>query len=666
MGDPLTWIRAVHFAATLTLAGALIFGAVVAAPALRGADGHAGCVAVWSRLLRIAWTGWALAVVSGAAWLVLLAARMSDGPPTEAFSGGPWATVLLHTTFGHAWLVRLAFAALLAVALGWISSKRVDRSRWAIAAVLAVVFAAALVHSGHAAATAGWLGSFHRAADGLHLVAASAWLGGLLPLAVLLAAAGRDEIAPAVARAVTLRFSTLGVISVATLLATGTVNGWLLAGSVPALIGTDYGRLLVIKVALFLVMVAIAAVNRLRLTPRLMLAKEDDEVAAGRKALHALVRNSAIETTFGLAILVLVGALGTAPPGAHVQPLWPLALRYSDAAFDDPELRGKLVTALWAIGGGVLLGAGLILGGVLARRLSWLPLPRPRAWLIAAGSGIAIACVAYFAPTLRLATVEAYPTSFHVSPTGYSASSIVQGASLFATHCASCHGRQGRGDGPAGRFFRVKPSDLAADHVYAHSDGDLFWWITHGIREVMPPFGAVLADEARWNVIDFVRANADATRLRQAHGKVTDIAYRMPDFSAACPDGSTLWRDDLRGRIAHLVIAGRGSAARVAELATHDRDVVTIAIPIDDVATAAACRTDDAALAKALATLHAGTPAQSEGIEALVDASGALRALWSPGGKPDWRDDEVLQREIAAIRSNPVASRTTGSHLHGH
>jgi hypothetical protein len=140
----------------------------------------------------------------------------------------------------------------------------------------------------------------------------------------------------------------------------------------------------------------------------------------------------------------------------------------------------------------------------------------------------------------------------------------------------------------------------------------------------------------------------------------------MPDFSAACPDGSRLWRDDLRGRIAHFVIAGRSSAARLAQLAAHDRDVVTIVIPIDDVATAAACRTDDAALAKVLATLHAGTPARSEGIEALVDASGTLRALWAPEGKPDWRDDEVLQREIAAIRNNPVASRTIGSHLHGH
>jgi hypothetical protein len=52
-------------------------------------------------------------------------------------------------------------------------------------------------------------------------------------------------------------------------------------------------------------------------------------------------------------------------------------------------------------------------------------------------------------------------------------------------------------------------------------------------------------------------------------------------------------------------------------------------------------------------------------MEFLVDPAGMLRAAWSPGGKPDWREADVLEREIAAIRSTPAATRTTGSHLHG-
>ena len=246
MGDPLIFIRMIHFAATLSLAGAVIFGAAIAGPIMRQMGG-AGA-ALRAPLMRIAWWSFAAALISGVAWLVLLAAEISERAPGEIFSEGILWTVLLHTTFGHDWLARLVLAALLAAALGRISTKHVDLPRWAIAALLASAFAAALVHSGHAAATAGWLGTFHRAADGLHLIAASAWLGGLLPLALLLAAARREEISLALAREATLRFSTLGLISVGALIATGIINGWILAGSVPALIGTDYGRLLLAKI----------------------------------------------------------------------------------------------------------------------------------------------------------------------------------------------------------------------------------------------------------------------------------------------------------------------------------------------------------------------------------------------------------------------------------
>jgi putative copper resistance protein D len=270
MDDPLTWIRAVHFAATLALAGVVIFGAAIAGPALLPTHGNRA--ALRAQLLRVAWSVFAIALISGATWLVLLAAQMSERALTQVFSDGVVWTVLLHTTFGHDWLVRLVLAALLAAALGWISSKSAGRSHWALAALPAAAFAAALVHSGHAAATSGWLGTFHRAADGLHLIAASAWLGGLLPLALMLAAARRGEISLAVARDATLRFSTIGVISVGALFATGIMSGWLLVGGVPGLVGTGYGRLLFIKVTLFLAMVAIAAFNRLRLTPRLVRA----------------------------------------------------------------------------------------------------------------------------------------------------------------------------------------------------------------------------------------------------------------------------------------------------------------------------------------------------------------------------------------------------------
>ena len=149
---------------------------------------------------------------------------------------------------------------------------------------MAAAFAGTLAWSGHAAGGLGSEAIIHPAADVLHLIAAAAWVGALLPLIVLFAAAGADDASLAMARTATARFSILGIVSVGTLLVTGIVNTYYLAGSVPALLHTDYGRLLLIKIALFLAMVAIATVNRFQLTPQLL---QQASIAASRDALAA-------------------------------------------------------------------------------------------------------------------------------------------------------------------------------------------------------------------------------------------------------------------------------------------------------------------------------------------------------------------------------------------
>jgi putative copper resistance protein D len=181
-----------------------------------------------------------------------------------------------------------------------------------------VISAAALVGSlawaGHAAGGIGVEATVHPIADVLHLVAAAAWVGALIPLALLLSTVTQEAASLAIARTATLHFSTLGIASVATLLATGLINTWYLAGSVPALVGTDYGRLLLAKIAVFLCMVAIAAFNLLRLTPRIV---KIANVTAAQHALGQLRRNAAIETVAGAIVLTIVGVLGTLPPAIH-------------------------------------------------------------------------------------------------------------------------------------------------------------------------------------------------------------------------------------------------------------------------------------------------------------------------------------------------------------
>jgi putative copper resistance protein D len=223
--------------------------------------------------------------------------------------------VLSDTEFGHVWLARSGLIVVLAVAtLAWFEGSGPSRRPRAVAVAGAAALVGSLAFAGHAAAGSGVEGIVQQTADVLHLVAAASWAGALVPLAVLLGAAANDRGEPsvAIARAATLRFSTLGIVSVAIVLTTGIVNTWELAGSVPALFGTDYGRLLLAKVALFLVMLSVAAVNRLRLTPRLLQGADD---SACRHALRQLRNNSLIEAAVAAIILVIVGVLGTLPPG---------------------------------------------------------------------------------------------------------------------------------------------------------------------------------------------------------------------------------------------------------------------------------------------------------------------------------------------------------------
>jgi putative copper resistance protein D len=316
LADPLLYARAIHFAATMLVAGVVLFVVFVAAPAWRGTANSAVAINVRKDLAVIAWIGLALALISGAVWLVLTAAAMSGLPAAQIFGDGVLWIVLSQTTFGRAWLVRFALACALAATLPALLSPQGHKARWleAAATILAAAFAGTLAWSGHAAGGLGSEAVFHPAADVLHLIAAAAWVGALLPLIALFAAAGADDASLAIARTATARFSILGIVSVGTLLVTGIVNTYYLAGSVPALLHTDYGRLLLIKIALFVAMVAIAAVNRFRLTPRLL---QQASIASSYDALRQLRRNAAIEALAGAIVIAIVAALGTMAPAIH-------------------------------------------------------------------------------------------------------------------------------------------------------------------------------------------------------------------------------------------------------------------------------------------------------------------------------------------------------------
>jgi putative copper resistance protein D len=343
--------------------------------------------------------------------------------------------VLTRTRFGEDWQLRLA----LAVALGFcllVQGGRRWRANRAIgwtALLLAAAMLASLAWAGHGAATPGPAGDLHLAADFCHLLAAGLWLGTLPPLVLLLAEGRRTRDAnwAVVAATATRRYSALAIASVTVLLAGGLVNTWLLAGTAPALVGTEYGLLLLAKIGLFIAMLIVAAVNLFRLTPRLA-------AGAGGNALWCTIaqlgRNARVETGLGLGVLAIVGVLGTLPPALHTEPGWPFPVRLDVATLTEGSqiLLASLALAAcaFAIGAVVAAAAGHY------RRMAVL------------AAGLAL-CLAIGSLPLRLAIEPAYPTSYYLPTEPYAAASIARGAAVYAENCALCHGAAGHGDGPA-------------------------------------------------------------------------------------------------------------------------------------------------------------------------------------------------------------------------
>ena len=166
----------------------------------------------------------------------------------------------------------------------------------------------------------------------------------------------------------------------------------------------------------------------------------------------------------------------------------------------------------------------------------------------------------------------------------------------------------------------------------------------------MPAFAAVLDERARWNLIDFIHANADARRLAEAMHHGASVALPTPGFSADCPDGSTVSVERLRGKVLHLALAGPRS--------THmeglgARSETALLVRAADAGAPFLCGTRDPDLVQSFALYRGTAPDRIERTEFLVDASGWLRAMWWPGLAPDWSEPAVLAREIEKIRRAP-------------
>lgn len=299
--------RLMHYVAVTTLAGASFFPLY----AYRwGSDPRP--VSLDRNLRKVLFAAANVALFSGILWFVFAVANMS-GTLEGVLDRETLSVVLGDTSFGKIWMARLIVTVVMIVVLWNGFDTKSGRNSSVIEPLLAAALLISLAGMGHSQVEEGTAGAIHILSDAAHLLAAGAWLGGLIPL-VFIFSTGRGDwevTLPTGLDQVLLRFSGMGYLAVATLMGTGLVNGWYLVGSVTELLTTGYGQLLLVKLVCFAGMLSLAAINRFWLVPSMSRANAD----VGRSALIGRLRNHVIiEQSLGLLILSIVSVLGTIRP----------------------------------------------------------------------------------------------------------------------------------------------------------------------------------------------------------------------------------------------------------------------------------------------------------------------------------------------------------------
>lgn len=281
-------LRFVHFAALISIMGCTLYSGWWAHPSLRRLFAQR-----FSPLLRVSLV---LGALSAMLMMMVQGGLMGEGWP-DVWQPEIWLAVAT-TQFGSVWIWQIVLAWV-ALVVGWVKPRKMMRLLIILTAAQFILLAGV----GHSAMREGATGALQRSNHALHLLCASAWLGGLLPfLYCLRLAKGRWRQA---AIYTMMRFSRYGHLAVAGVVATGVVNALLIQNGWP--LDTPYSRMLLVKCALVALMVVIALMNRYVVVPRMAMAEKQ------RTQLFFL-RATQVELILGALVLASVSLFATWEP----------------------------------------------------------------------------------------------------------------------------------------------------------------------------------------------------------------------------------------------------------------------------------------------------------------------------------------------------------------
>jgi copper transport protein len=288
--------RTLAYLASLTLVGACAFAFLVPRWRRENDDDRS----LPARALERTWAvaAWASALLIAAHLIRGYGQVRSFLEPFEPFTLTAARPILLQTAWGRGWQLQFA-AALTCLPLAFAARRRPAPGLGLLAtAVIAVTAASPL--TGHAVEHP-WGKGLGVGLHALHLIGGGVWLGSLgTMLFTGLRSAGGEH--AAVARMVR-SFSPMALAGAGTAAGAGALLGFAYIGDLPSLVGTQYGRTLLVKVGLLLVTMGLGAWNWRRMAPRLGQAD----------ATRAIARSATVELVVGLLLVAATAVLVALP-----------------------------------------------------------------------------------------------------------------------------------------------------------------------------------------------------------------------------------------------------------------------------------------------------------------------------------------------------------------
>jgi len=312
-------VRWFQYLASMTLFGGFLFQLLILNPALRQAGGSDDDQTTEplkdskSGFAKLSWLSLTLLTLSLIASLIAETAMVHDVGVAQALAPSRIYQVLMSTGFGGPWILQLVMLVIVAVSLWLFAKGSQSWLLWVGVIALAVLFFA-LSSTGHAGAAAKeWRSAL--ISDWIHLLTAGLWVGGLFHLTLnlprVISPLALLQKMKLLAQVIRL-FTWYAIPSTMLLALTGVYNSWIHLDSFAELWNTTYGDTVLLKIAIFIPMLALGGVNTFVIHPRAKRLAAFPAQTAHTDSLkvdRGFRRSVALEAALGVVVLLAAAIL---------------------------------------------------------------------------------------------------------------------------------------------------------------------------------------------------------------------------------------------------------------------------------------------------------------------------------------------------------------------